>query len=268
MSRTVVLYWPVPVVRRAADSRRRVGLFAARLVPVPRPRVQRETSVRHHWSRGAADGTVWGMTIKPGNPTPAPRLSTDPGPGGRAVEMRFTSTPRGARLARRMAAVRLDVWGLPYGSEAHGDIVLIVAELTATAVRHGHVPGRDFHFRLHVDAGGATARVEVTDTRAERRPRRPDERPDGPEVEEAGWGLLLVGSGWRPPWTTATRCSTASRRSAGTGGTSPSSPGLPSTRTGRSPAGSCWWIGGRRRCGGSVGSPTVPRTSIGAIRSR
>ncbi|GAA1415123.1 hypothetical protein GCM10009601_04160 [Streptomyces thermospinosisporus] len=114
-------------------------------------------------------------------------------------EMRFTSSPRGARLARRLCAVRLDAWGIPYGSRAHDEITLIVAELTANAVRHGHVPGRDFHFRLHVTPGSRTARIEVTDTRAERRPRRPDD-PHGPAAdpfeaagdEEGGRGLVLV----------------------------------------------------------------------------
>ncbi|MFB7569628.1 ATP-binding protein [Streptomyces sp. NPDC056165] len=108
-------------------------------------------------------------------------------------EMRFTSTPRGARLARRLAAVRLDAWGIPYGTDAHDAIVLIVAELTANAVRHGHVPGRDFHLRLHTASDGCTVRVEVTDTRTECLPRRPAV-PEGATraEEEAGRGLVLV----------------------------------------------------------------------------
>ncbi|MYR56061.1 ATP-binding protein, partial [Streptomyces sp. SID625] len=57
--------------------------------------------------------------------------------------MRFTSTPRGARLARRLAAVRPHAWDIPYGTDAHDAIVRIVAEPAANAVRHGHVPGRD-----------------------------------------------------------------------------------------------------------------------------
>ncbi|MGP4086991.1 ATP-binding protein [Streptomyces sp. KR55] len=85
--------------------------------------------------------------------------------GDGTFEMRFTSTPRGARLARRLVAVRLDAWGLAYGTEPHDEIVLIVAELTVNAVRHGHVPGRDFHLRVHAQADG---------------------------TEETGRGLLLV----------------------------------------------------------------------------
>jgi anti-sigma regulatory factor (Ser/Thr protein kinase) len=110
----------------------------------------------------------------------------------RTFEMRFTSTPRGARLARRLAAVRLDAWGIPYGTDPHDALVLIVAELTANAVRHGHVPGRDFHLRVLAPADGRTARVEVTDTRAERLPRRPAAVPEADGAEEAERGLLLV----------------------------------------------------------------------------
>lgn len=155
-------------------------------------------SLRHYWSRYATDGTVRGVTTKPIDPTDTTRpgapcaplkASSPPAP---TFEMRFTSTPRGARLARRLAAVRLDAWGIPYGTDPHDAIVLIVAELTANAVSHGHVPGRDFHLRLHTTPDGRTVRVEVTDTRTERHPRRPTapEQTDG--TDEAGRGLLLV----------------------------------------------------------------------------
>ncbi|MEU4655920.1 ATP-binding protein [Streptomyces sp. NPDC023723] len=106
---------------------------------------------------------------------------------GTTFDMRFTSTPRGARLARRLAAVRLDAWGIPYGTRPHDDIVLIVAELTTNAVRHGHVPGRDFRLRMAADT--RTVRVEVTDARAERPPRRAS---DVGGDDETGRGLLLV----------------------------------------------------------------------------
>ncbi|MFJ5709538.1 ATP-binding protein [Streptomyces sp. NPDC093105] len=81
-----------------------------------------------------------------------PAQLTRPSPylGTRNFAMRFTSTPRGARLARRLVAVRLDEWGVPYGSEAHQAVVLVAAELATNAVRHGHVPGRDFHLSLRV----------------------------------------------------------------------------------------------------------------------
>lgn len=67
--------------------------------------------------------------------------------------MRFSPTPRGARLARRLVAERLDAWGHPHTSTANETLTLITAELTANAVRHGHVPGRDFEVRL-TGAGG------------------------------------------------------------------------------------------------------------------
>jgi anti-sigma regulatory factor (Ser/Thr protein kinase) len=138
------------------------------------------------------------MTSNPDSPTGATQLTTPtpdvtpvPDPRDPTFEMRFTSTPRGARLARRLAAVRLDAWGIPYGTEAHDAIVLIVAELSANAVTHGHVPGRDFHLRLSLIVRTGTARVEVTDTRTERVPPGPGALPE-PADEESGRGLLLV----------------------------------------------------------------------------
>jgi anti-sigma regulatory factor (Ser/Thr protein kinase) len=104
----------------------------------------------------------------------------------REFAMRFTSTPRGARLARRLTSHRLNEWGHPYTSPANETVTLITAELTANAVRHGHVPGRDF--RLRLAATGRLLRVEVTDTRAERLPVPAAPYPD----EESGRGLLLV----------------------------------------------------------------------------
>ncbi|MGW3568764.1 ATP-binding protein [Streptomyces sp. NPDC000941] len=144
------------------------------------------------------------MTNNPDSPTrttqlttPTRRLTTTSTPADLTFEMRFTSTPRGVRLARRLAAVRLDTWGIPYGTEPHDEIDLIVAELTSNAVRHGRVPGRDFHLRLRVTAAHArpaTARIEVTDARAGGVPRRPAVPPasDGPGAEETSRGLLLV----------------------------------------------------------------------------
>lgn len=127
----------------------------------------RPLSLRHHWSRYATDGTVRGVTTKPINPTDTTQPTTPctplkaSSPPGPTFGMRFTSTPRGARLARRLAAVRLDAWGIPYGTAPHDAVVLIVAELAANAVSHGHVPGRDSHLRLHATPDGRTVRVEV-----------------------------------------------------------------------------------------------------------
>ncbi|MFE9825482.1 ATP-binding protein [Streptomyces sp. NPDC005791] len=116
----------------------------------------------------------------------------------RDFTMRFSSTPRGARLARRLAGERLDAWGIPYGSDAHDAVTLTVAELSSNAVRHGHVSGRDF--RLRLCAEGTAVRVEVTDTRGERLPSPAETVPTD---QDGGRGLLLVTAladrwGWYP----------------------------------------------------------------------
>ncbi|WP_078654089.1 ATP-binding protein [Streptomyces catenulae] len=134
-----------------------------------------------------------------------PQLNAERVPDPGVFVMRFTATARGARLARRLVAVRLDEWGVPYGTDPHDAIVLIAGELSANAVRHGRVPGRDFVLRLGLVAGApgrATVRVEVGDTRTERVPPRPDAVRE-PGDAESGRGLLLVSRlaarwGWQP----------------------------------------------------------------------
>lgn len=115
--------------------------------------------------------------------------------------MRFSSTPRGARLARHLAGECLDAWGIMYGSEAYEGLTLIVAELCANAVCHGRVPGRDFRLGLTVAraSGGVSVAVEVTDTRGEKLP-TPAEPPDDADGSR---GLVLVAAladdwGWYP----------------------------------------------------------------------
>lgn len=111
--------------------------------------------------------------------------------------MRFSSTPRGARLARRLCGHRLDAWGIPYDSDAHDVVTLVAAELCANAVRHGHVAGRDFHVLLTTDPAIRTVRIEVSDTRGEHLPRLPG-LPTAPPEDgddtpgDSGRGLLLV----------------------------------------------------------------------------
>ncbi|MEE1766354.1 ATP-binding protein [Streptomyces sp. SP18BB07] len=121
-------------------------------------------------------------------PTAATRSATEVGTTTDEFTMRFSSTPRGARLARRLVSDRLDVWGHPYTSTVNETLTLITAELAANAVTHGRVSGRDFEVRLTANAG--TLRVEVSDTRAERLlPPCPHEPPDD---VESGRGLMLV----------------------------------------------------------------------------
>ncbi|THA70739.1 ATP-binding protein [Streptomyces sp. A0958] len=105
---------------------------------------------------------------------------------GTEFVQRFSASRRGARLARRLAVHQLDAWGVPYGSELSDDVAVVVAELAANAVLHGHVTGRDFELRVLPVADGF--RVEVSDARGER---RPEVCAGGPGAE-AGHGLRLV----------------------------------------------------------------------------
>ncbi|GGY74866.1 ATP-binding protein [Streptomyces omiyaensis] len=102
---------------------------------------------------------------------------------------RFSSTPRGARLARRLALHQLHQWGVPYGSALSESAATVVAELAANAVTHGRVPGRDCELAL-LYSPGLLLRIDVSDTRGER---RPASGAPGP-LDEGGRGLLLVGA--------------------------------------------------------------------------
>ncbi|MFD4141296.1 MULTISPECIES: ATP-binding protein [unclassified Streptomyces] len=104
---------------------------------------------------------------------------------------RFSSTPRGARLARRLAVHQLDRWGVPQGSDLSDTAALLVAELAANAVTHGRVPGRDFELTL-TRAPGAVLRIEVSDTRGEKMPPPPGRLSPPAPGETSGRGLLLV----------------------------------------------------------------------------
>ncbi|GAA1918195.1 ATP-binding protein [Streptomyces durmitorensis] len=108
----------------------------------------------------------------------------------RVFAQRFSSTPRGARLARHLALHRLNAWGIPYDSDASDTAALLVAELAANAVTHGHVPGRDFEVRLSLDA--QTLRIDVSDPRGERRVDGPGTVAAPPAGADGGRGLLLV----------------------------------------------------------------------------
>ncbi|MQY16029.1 hypothetical protein SRB5_62210 [Streptomyces sp. RB5] len=115
--------------------------------------------------------------------TPAPPR---PVPPTRDFEMCFTSTPRGARLARLLAAQRLDSWGIPYDTPASTSATAVVAELASNAITHALVPGRDFRLRLLLLPN--TIRIELTDTHPEWLPPTPSPAP----LSESGRGLTLV----------------------------------------------------------------------------
>ncbi|MFE9173547.1 ATP-binding protein [Streptomyces kebangsaanensis] len=118
-----------------------------------------------------------------------------------ALTAQFACTPRGARLARRVAVRCMEEWGHPPESDASCTVALVVGELAANAVRHGRVPGHDFALSLALDATADVIRVEVADAASARRPpaTAPSSHPDG----ESGRGLLLVDVlaarwGWAP----------------------------------------------------------------------
>ncbi|MET8922701.1 ATP-binding protein [Streptomyces sp. NPDC003509] len=122
--------------------------------------------------------------------TPLPTPATGQAmPTALTFVQRFSSTPRGARLARLLVLHQLDAWGVPHGSQASDSVAVLVAELAANAVTHGRVPGRDFE--LAVRLLGRTLRIEVSDARVERRPLVPGVTAPAPLAED-GRGLLLV----------------------------------------------------------------------------
>ncbi|MHB9860571.1 ATP-binding protein [Streptomyces sp. YIM S03343] len=110
--------------------------------------------------------------------------------GSTTFTLRFTATPRGARLARHLASHQMHAWGWTYGTPVHDTVELIVAELATNAVTHGRVPGRDAELRLGRNTAGGHVRVEVSDVRGERLPvLAPD---DVPPLADSGRGLTLV----------------------------------------------------------------------------
>lgn len=104
----------------------------------------------------------------------------------RTFTQRFSCTPRGARLARRLALLELDAWGVPESTALSADAGLILAELASNAVTHGRVLGRDFELRMILL--GAVLRLEVSDPR---RDRRPAVQPHTYQAE-GGYGLRIV----------------------------------------------------------------------------
>ncbi|MFG2470137.1 ATP-binding protein [Streptomyces canus] len=108
----------------------------------------------------------------------------------RQQNLRFSSTRRGARLARQLAVQQFTEWtGLPYDSDPARTVALVTAELASNAVRHGSLPGRDF--RLTLILLPDRFRMEVTDTRPERLPPPVTLQPAD---ETSGRGLLIVQS--------------------------------------------------------------------------
>ncbi|MFF2944146.1 ATP-binding protein [Streptomyces niveus] len=121
----------------------------------------------------------------------------------RTFTQQFSSTRRGARLARLLAVNQFEAWGWPHRTETSQTAALLVAELASNAVFHGRVQGRDFRLHLTVDdaldhmRASAVLRIEVTDPRGEYlpQPHEPGSSVNAPEAvtdAEGGRGLLLV----------------------------------------------------------------------------
>jgi anti-sigma regulatory factor (Ser/Thr protein kinase) len=103
----------------------------------------------------------------------------------------FSSTRRGAHLARVATTHQLTAWGWPRDSETSRNAALLTAELAANAARHGRLPGRDFKLRLSVVPSPAVLRIEVSDSRGEKPPVPAELGEPAPDAE-SGRGLLLV----------------------------------------------------------------------------
>ncbi|MEU1551190.1 ATP-binding protein [Streptomyces scabiei] len=101
----------------------------------------------------------------------------------------LSSTRRGARLARLLAAEQLRAWPVSPGVTERAE--QIVAELAANAALHGRVGSRDFRLALTLDTAAGLLRIAVTDARGERIPSPPADC-GAPLNNEFGRGLLLV----------------------------------------------------------------------------
>ncbi|MFD7662452.1 ATP-binding protein [Streptomyces sp. NPDC059788] len=106
----------------------------------------------------------------------------------------YTPTARSVSLARRRTARLVAEWGR---ADRAGDVALIVSELATNALLHGSLRGRLFRVRLVMSA--TVVRIEVSDPRGERMPRK--RRGVG---STSGYGLVLVG-GLADRWGTEPR---------------------------------------------------------------
>lgn len=86
----------------------------------------------------------------------------------RTFRQLFSSTRRGARLARLLTVTQLHAWDASQDVTERAEQV--VAELAANAVLHGWLPGRHFRLGLAFDTAVGGLRIEVTDARGDRLP--------------------------------------------------------------------------------------------------
>ncbi|MFV2120122.1 ATP-binding protein, partial [Streptomyces sp. Act-28] len=116
--------------------------------------------------------------------------TSQPSPTAPAFSQLFSSTRRGARLARLLTTTELRARGCPPGMSERAEA--IVAELAANAVLHGHVRGRGFRLGLGFAPESGTLRIEVTDARGERTPAYTADAADADGEEgTCGQGVLV-----------------------------------------------------------------------------
>ncbi|MDA5141114.1 ATP-binding protein [Streptomyces sp. AD681] len=107
----------------------------------------------------------------------------------RTFTLQFSSTRRGARLARLLTYEQLRSWKVSPGVADRAE--QIVAELAANAALHSRVQGRDFRLTLANDSATGVLRVAVTDARGDQLP-PPVADFIRPSDDESGRGLLIV----------------------------------------------------------------------------
>ncbi|WP_159327524.1 ATP-binding protein [Streptomyces tendae] len=101
----------------------------------------------------------------------------------------FSSTRRGARLARLLTVEQLHSWPVSHCVTERAE--QIVAELSANAALHGRVDSRLFRLTLALDTTAGLLRIAVTDARGECLPLPPADDVTSLDAE-SGRGLLLV----------------------------------------------------------------------------
>jgi hypothetical protein len=126
----------------------------------------------------------------------------------------LSSTRRGARLARLLAAEQLRVWPVSPGVTERAE--QIVGELAANAALHGRVDSRDFRLALTLGATAGLLRIAVTDARGERLPPPPADCGTPPDAE-SGRDCGYCATTWpvrsvAPGRQTATTCTSVGAR--------------------------------------------------------
>ncbi|SBT93804.1 Anti-sigma regulatory factor (Ser/Thr protein kinase) [Streptomyces sp. DI166] len=122
----------------------------------------------------------------------APPQLTPPQPTARSrtFSQLFSATRRGARLARLLGVGQLCAWDVHPTLTERAEVV--IAELAANAVLHGHVRGRCFRLTLVLDAASKLLRVEVSDARGDLYPQIVTGPAEAGALSRGGRGLVLV----------------------------------------------------------------------------